>query len=270
MAAADGIVNDSQIQSVQKKECEYELLREERIKENQEKIKKLGLVSLSLRFKSVKPHKSPKTPKPISPVPSSQPPRRSLRLQNVTPTNYTETSLAKKAKWSELEDDLIGSKEEVYTEEHEKLLGSTELDWTLFVDGYGTDGKRIYDPTEGKTCHQCRQKTLGLRTNCSKCKMLHGQFCGDCLYMRYGEHVLEANENVNWICPVCRGICNCSFCRQAKGFPPTGPLYRKIKKLGYKSVAHYLIQTRRQKIAPENDLPVKTKEKEEKEDKEAC
>lgn len=63
--------------------------------------------------------------------------------------------------------------------------------------------------------------------------------------MRYGEHVLEARENPNWLCPVCRGICNCSLCRQAKGWPPTGPLYKKVNKLGFKSVAHYLIQTRR-------------------------
>lgn len=49
-----------------------------------------------------------------------------------------------------------GSKPETYTEEHEKLLGSTERSWTLFVDGYGEDGKKIYDPVRGKTCHQCR------------------------------------------------------------------------------------------------------------------
>lgn len=49
-----------------------------------------------------------------------------------------------------------GSKPEVYTEEHEKLLGNTERTWTLFVDGYGKDGKRIYDSFQGKTCHQCR------------------------------------------------------------------------------------------------------------------
>ncbi|KAI3416593.1 zf-4CXXC_R1 domain-containing protein [Psidium guajava] len=73
--------------------------------------------------------------------------------------------------------------------------------------------------------------------------MVQGQFCGDCLYMRYGEHVVEARQNPNWLCPVCRGICNCSLCRQAKGWPPTGPLYKKVSKLGFKSVAHYLIQT---------------------------
>ncbi|XP_021905125.1 uncharacterized protein LOC110820058 [Carica papaya] len=75
--------------------------------------------------------------------------------------------------------------------------------------------------------------------------MVQGQFCGDCLYMRYGEHVLEAMENPNWVCPVCRGICNCSLCRTAKGWLPTGQIYRKVSSLGFRSVAHYLIQTGR-------------------------
>ncbi|GAU47354.1 hypothetical protein TSUD_190200, partial [Trifolium subterraneum] len=89
------------------------------------------------------------------------------------------------------------------------------------------------------------QKTLGYRTRCCECNMVQGQFCGDCLYMRYGEHVLEALADPTWKCPVCRGICNCSLCRQAKGWAPTGALYKKTSQLGYKSVAHYLIQTRR-------------------------
>lgn len=49
-----------------------------------------------------------------------------------------------------------GCKEEVYTEEHEKLLGTCGTPWTLFVDGCGPDGKRIYDQVRGQTCHQCR------------------------------------------------------------------------------------------------------------------
>nr|GMD51796.1 cell division cycle-associated protein 7-like [Ipomoea batatas] len=181
--------------------------------------------------------------------------KSTVRLQNVTPVSYTEVPVGKSLK---SEDDLLreaGSKPETYSEEHEKLLGSTKMNWTLFVDGYGKDGKRIYDPIKGKTCHQCRQKTLGHRTHCSKCNMVQGQFCGDCLYMRYGEHVLEANCNPDWICPVCRGICNCSLCRQAKGWAPTGPLYKKIKNLGYESVAHYLIQTHRANTNPENNVP---------------
>lgn len=48
---------------------------------------------------------------------------------------------------------------------------------------------------------------------------------------RYGENVLEAKANPDWTCPVCRGICNCSLCRQAKGWPPTGTLYKKVDTL---------------------------------------
>lgn len=56
----------------------------------------------------------------------------------------------------------VGSKSEIYTEEHERLLGNTEKTWVLFVDGYGNDGNRIYDPVKGKTCHQCRLARLFL------------------------------------------------------------------------------------------------------------
>ena len=64
----------------------------------------------------------------------------------------------KKDTASEGDCDLVGegSKLEVYAEEHEKLLGNAQMSWTSFVDGYGQDGRRIYDPVKGKTCHQCR------------------------------------------------------------------------------------------------------------------
>ncbi|CAN4082841.1 unnamed protein product [Withania somnifera] len=236
------------------KNSEYEQLREKRIKENLERMQKLGIFDMSLKLKPIRTPTIRKTPQRLSPLQPSGPARRSSRLQNATPIRYSEVS--------EIDNSLDGehhllreegSKPEIYTEEHEKLLGTTDLSWTFFVDGYGNDGKRIYDPVRGKTCHQCRQKTLGHRTHCSKCQMVQGQFCGDCLYMRYGEHVLEANKNPNWICPVCRGICNCSLCRQAKGWAPTGALYRKIARLGYKSVAHYLIQTHRATVNTENN-----------------
>lgn len=49
-----------------------------------------------------------------------------------------------------------GSKPEIYTEEHEQLLGDCKTTWTLDVDGFDEDGQRIYDQFEGKHCHQCR------------------------------------------------------------------------------------------------------------------
>ncbi|XP_043709586.1 cell division cycle-associated protein 7-like isoform X2 [Telopea speciosissima] len=241
----------------------YEQCRDKRIKENMERMQKLGILDLSLKLKSglSSPKRTPrntserKTPHP-SPLLSSAPSRRSSRLQNASPVNYSELPVPKKNKSGSLDDKEPfmgeGEKPEIYTEEDEKLLGTCETPWTLFVDGYGKDGKRIYDSVNGKTCHQCRQKTLGHRTHCIKCNIVQGQFCGDCLYMRYGENILEANQNPNWICPVCRGICNCSVCRLRKGWVPTGYLYRKVS-LGYKSVAHYLIQTRRPQTNLEED-----------------
>ncbi|KAL9327698.1 hypothetical protein ACSQ67_002701 [Phaseolus vulgaris] len=252
-AESDAVAND--VMSHQPKISDYELSREQRIRENRERMGKLGIFDISLSLKNNKSHRAasrsyssrkPKTPPSLKP---SAPIRRSSRLQNVTPVSYTEVPV-KKAEFAERRRIVIeeGAKPEVYTDEHLKLLGNTQKPWTLFVDGCGKDGKRIYDSVRGKTCHQCRQKTLGYRTCCSQCNMVQGQFCGDCLYMRYGEHVLEALQNPTWLCPVCRGICNCSLCRQAKGWAPTGPLYKKISALEYKSVAHYLIQTRRAEI----------------------
>jgi cell division cycle-associated protein 7 len=140
--------------------------------------------------------------------------------------------------------------QEIYTMEHVNALGSHEKEWELFVDGYDSEGNRIYDKEVGKTCHQCRQKTLGIRTTCSECgdRCLQGQFCGDCLFMRYGENIEEANANPDWKCPECRGICNCSFHRSKLGWAPTGTMFRSAAADGFKSVAHALVLTN---LAPE-------------------
>ncbi|KAK1363862.1 cell division cycle-associated protein 7 [Heracleum sosnowskyi] len=263
-ATEQNILNENN----EKKMNEYERLRQERIKENFERMKQLGILDLSLKLKTAnkpKPTKkynngsSSSTPQRESPMRRHVGPvRRSSRLGNATPVSYSEITLSKKGSF---ETDLLteGSKPEVYTEDQLKLLGCSNTSWTLFVDGYGKDGKRIYDPVNGKTCHQCRQKTLGYRTQCSQCCKIQGQFCGDCLYMRYGENVLEALQNPDWICPVCRGICNCSLCRNAKGWAPTGIMYKKITKLGFKSVAHYLLQTATDSEKEGTKVPVSAK-----------
>ncbi|XP_010999703.1 PREDICTED: cell division cycle-associated protein 7-like [Populus euphratica] len=230
----------------------YEQFRDQRIKENKERMQKLGLLDLSLKLKAQlgRPKKTPgivsSEKKPHTPLPVSASPRRSSRLKIMDPINYMEIRPTRKETSMDVEIQLReGSQPEIYTEEDENLLGDHKTTWTLNVDGCGKDGRRVYDPEMGETCHQCRQKTLGLHTHCSKCNLVQGQFCGDCLFMRYGENVIEVNQNPSWICPVCRGICNCSLCRHAKGWAPTGNLYRKVISLGFKSVAHYLIQTRR-------------------------
>ena len=164
-----------------------------------------------------------------------QPRRRSGRVQGQPPELWEE---AIKEDWRPSAEDY---EEELYTLQHVNALGTFTKPWTLFVDGYDAKGNRMYDKVGGKTCHQCRQKTLGLRSSCSQCQSLRGVFCGDCLFARYGENVEEAIANPAWTCPDCRDICNCSFHRIRRGLPPTGTLYPQSSALGYPSVAHYLV-----------------------------
>ncbi|KAF5281214.1 hypothetical protein FQR65_LT14829 [Abscondita terminalis] len=94
----------------------------------------------------------------------------------------------------------------------------------------------------GTTCHQCRQCSADTKTFCRnrKCTGINGQLCGPCLHSRYGEDVETTLKDLEWICPFCRGICNCSFCRRRSGLEPTGILSHIAIKRGYQSVHHYL------------------------------
>uniref|UniRef100_W5MEJ8 Zinc-finger domain-containing protein n=1 Tax=Lepisosteus oculatus TaxID=7918 RepID=W5MEJ8_LEPOC len=98
----------------------------------------------------------------------------------------------------------------------------------------------------GSTCHQCRQKTVDTKTTCRNpdCRGMQGQFCGPCLRNRYGEEVRDALLDPEWTCPPCRGICNCSFCRQRDGRCPTGILFPLAQYHGFKDVHSYLSSLR--------------------------
>ncbi|XP_042099644.1 cell division cycle-associated protein 7 isoform X4 [Ovis aries] len=102
--------------------------------------------------------------------------------------------------------------------------------------------EKIYNRSLGSTCHQCRQKTIDTKTNCRnpECWGVRGQFCGPCLRNRYGEEVRDALLDPNWHCPPCRGICNCSFCRQRDGRCATGVLVYLAKYHGFGNVHAYL------------------------------
>ncbi|XP_077010288.1 cell division cycle-associated protein 7 isoform X2 [Tamandua tetradactyla] len=102
--------------------------------------------------------------------------------------------------------------------------------------------EKIYNRSLGSTCHQCRQKTIDTKTNCRNpdCWGVRGQFCGPCLRNRYGEEVKDALLDPSWHCPPCRGICNCSFCRQRDGRCATGVLVYLAKYHGFGNVHAYL------------------------------
>ncbi|XP_009071140.1 PREDICTED: cell division cycle-associated protein 7 [Acanthisitta chloris] len=106
----------------------------------------------------------------------------------------------------------------------------------------GSAREKVYNRAMGSTCHQCRQKTIDTKTNCRNpdCIGVRGQFCGPCLRNRYGEDVRTALLDPTWRCPPCRGICNCSFCRQRDGRCATGVLVHLAKYHGFDNVHAYL------------------------------
>uniref|UniRef100_A0A4W4F741 Zinc-finger domain-containing protein n=1 Tax=Electrophorus electricus TaxID=8005 RepID=A0A4W4F741_ELEEL len=102
--------------------------------------------------------------------------------------------------------------------------------------------EKIYNRVTGTTCHQCRQKTVDTKTSCrsENCRGVQGQFCGPCLRNRYGEDVRTALLDPSWQCPPCRGICNCSYCRQRHGCCATGILFPLVQHRGFSDVHSYL------------------------------
>ncbi|XP_021905575.1 uncharacterized protein LOC110820426 isoform X2 [Carica papaya] len=58
--------------------------------------------------------------------------------------------------------------------------------------------------------------------------------------IRYGENAETVAALNDWICPRCRGICNCSFCMKKRGSMPTGRFVHVAKANGFSSVSDML------------------------------
>ena len=103
-------------------------------------------------------------------------------------------------------------------------------------------GDKVYCQKIGTSCHQCRQKTVDMKTVCrsGQCIGVRGQFCGRCLALRYGEDAREALMDPHWACPPCRGFCNCSICRNRSGKGATGILIHLAQAKGFSNVGDYL------------------------------
>lgn len=88
------------------------------------------------------------------------------------------------------------------------------------------------------------------KASCSTCPL---QFCGPCLWNRFGSNVELLRAEAAWQCPACLEICNCSSkscVRVGRDMQPTKQLISEAAQYNYKSVAHYLIFTAR-KISPD-------------------
>ncbi|KAH6833821.1 hypothetical protein C2S53_009830 [Perilla frutescens var. hirtella] len=89
--------------------------------------------------------------------------RRSSRLKELPPVSFSERKKSPKKDHSSNSTVEIhipeGENPEIYTDEHEMLLGDSIAAWTLYVDGFDEDGQRMHDPLLGRSCHQCRSST---------------------------------------------------------------------------------------------------------------
>ncbi|XP_057962843.1 E3 ubiquitin-protein ligase JMJ24 [Malania oleifera] len=63
------------------------------------------------------------------------------------------------------------------------------------------------EETGGQTCHQCRRNDKGSVLWCLKCD--RRGYCGSCISTWYSDIPLE---EIQRICPACRGTCNCRVC----------------------------------------------------------
>ena len=112
---------------------------------------------------------------------------------------------------------------------------------------------RVYDSERGSTCHQCRQKTMDDKVQCTgeaagagkggrggEGRLCTVRFCRTCLKNRYGEDVDAARQTGTWRCPVCRDVCNCSQHQKKRGLDPTGILALLARSAGASSVADLL------------------------------
>uniref|UniRef100_F6GSP0 Zinc-finger domain-containing protein n=1 Tax=Vitis vinifera TaxID=29760 RepID=F6GSP0_VITVI len=87
------------------------------------------------------------------------------------------------------------------------------------------------------------------KTDCSVCHSSNGVLCRACLKVRYGEEMDEVRANKNWMCPHCieekginpKWICNSSFCLKKRRMAPTGIAIFRAREMGYKSVAHLIM-----------------------------
>ncbi|XP_059644952.1 uncharacterized protein LOC132286606 [Cornus florida] len=253
---------------------DYEELRNARILENQARLASLGVHKAIADLQSVTP-----TAKPVKTHVRKHckvdykrtPLRRSDRLMQTSA--HSDNLMISSAKENE-ESSLTWSSE--WEEKRPANAPLVEVSGKKLLQLLPEDSAKrcaskgrgsVYDPVFGICCHFCRQKKLcgeedckrcsnldtdqpcmG-KTDCSVCHSSNGVLCRACLKIRYGEDIEEVRGNSQWMCPHCieeKGlnpywICNSSFCLKKRKMAPTGIAIYKAREMGFKSVAHLLM-----------------------------
>jgi len=181
---------------------EYELQREERVRQNNERMRSLITASLlPSRAKNKQQSRKKQKDKPVQSVRASQ------RLAANPPPCLREEKIALPAVFS-------GPR-----------------------SGDGEPGERGEYRVAGATsCHACRQCTTAYKAECTSCTVL---WCKPCLRIKMGQKAEDVNAGGAWRCPRCRGACPCSACRRKAGKLPLGVQAHAAREAGFASVREY-------------------------------
>ncbi|PPR99395.1 hypothetical protein GOBAR_AA21270 [Gossypium barbadense] len=244
---------------------DYESLRNARIVENQARLASLGVHKTISDLRSIVSSAKPKGT-PLSSSLASNSLRRSNRLRGKA-IDFEEREEGTDSYSSEGKEKRPANAPLVTIDDASLQLSPEDSSRRCNrKEGRGS----VYNSICGICCHFCRQKTLCaendckrcgnldvnqpcIKTDCSVCHSSNGVLCRACLKIRYGEELEEVRENKEWMCPHCieeKGInpywiCNSSLCLKNRKMTQTGIssrqyLYR-ARELGYKSVAHLLM-----------------------------
>ena len=198
---------------------EYEKLQEKRREEQKQMLLAMKLASFEVKRTST-PHANKR---------GASGKRSALRQQQITPVrystrkqpprSYSQTNLEKTfgvnesraSKRPVFEENCVASKTRKQSHPTRSIkkpnngfLTADQISTQMLENVIEISRTKIYDTVKGTTCHQCRQKTLDMKTICrsGRCRGLQGQYCGVCLRNRYGEDAREALKNPNWTCPL--------------------------------------------------------------------
>jgi len=243
---------------------QYEQIRADNIKERQDMLAALMAdfadykQDMGIGCKASAPRKTPKVKKEVDPGLLRRSTRVSKKPEDKDKfgSETWHTLSDGRAKLAEEYSDYDSDDYEIYETARKKKTNSSkcikdpnvgvlmpeDITETMLRKVCDRFGEKVYNQTIGTSCHQCRQKTVDMKTVCrsGECVGVRGQFCGRCLLLRYGEDAREALMNPTWSCPPCRNFCNCSICRNRKGKGATGVLITLAQAKGFNNAADYL------------------------------
>ncbi|KAJ9180245.1 hypothetical protein P3X46_008515 [Hevea brasiliensis] len=132
---------------------------------------------------------------------SPETPIRSLSLRNsLKPNDELQKDLEPEENWKSYKTPPFSTMDSSRSRSQRSFDASA---MTEYSDG-STDSS---EDAGGQTCHQCRRNDRNRVIWCRRCD--RRGFCDNCISAWYSEISLEEIEKV---CPACRGICNCKVC----------------------------------------------------------